>query len=197
MSNGLVSCFIPDLDLSDLNLANESDRKIRRKMRPQTPLPDGCEEQLAQLLQKTKDVKEFKRIQTVYLRAKFGYSSSRIATITGYHQTTVKKLQSQYLSEGQRALLRKNKGGRFKENLSVDQEAQFLAPYLEKAASGEILEVSEIFRDYEEKLGRSAGKSTLYAMLNRHGWRKVVPRPKHPKGDPQAQKDFKKTSRHS
>jgi len=30
-------------------------------------------------------------------------------------------------------------------------------------------------------------------MLHRHGWKKLVPRPKHPKSDKKAQEDFKKT----
>jgi hypothetical protein len=31
-------------------------------------------------------------------------------------------------------------------------------------------------------------------MLARHGWRKIVPRPKHPKADTDAQEEFKKNS---
>ena len=33
-------------------------------------------------------------------------------------------------------------------------------------------------------------------MMARHGWRKVVPRPHHPKSDTATQADFKKTGRH-
>jgi len=33
-------------------------------------------------------------------------------------------------------------------------------------------------------------------MLERHGWRKIAPRPSHPKADPQAQEAFKKTLHH-
>jgi hypothetical protein len=35
--------------------------------------------------------------------------------------------------------------------------------------------------------------STVYRMLDRHGWRKLVPRPRHPKADVAAQAAFKKT----
>jgi hypothetical protein len=38
-------------------------------------------------------------------------------------------------------------------------------------------------------------KSTISRLLKRHGWRKPVPRPVHPKAKPQAQTEFKKTSR--
>ena len=50
-------------------------------MRPQTPLPDGSAQRLARLLKETKDAKTYKRIQVVYLRAKYRYSSLTIAAI--------------------------------------------------------------------------------------------------------------------
>ena len=61
-------------------------------MRPQTPVPGRSAEQLARLLEETKDLKAYKRIQVVYLRAKYRHSSLTIATITSYYQTTVKKI---------------------------------------------------------------------------------------------------------
>jgi hypothetical protein len=46
---------------------------------------------------------------------------------------------------------------------------------------------------HEQALGRKVPKSTVYRMLARHGWRKVVPRPRHPKFDAVVQTAFKKT----
>jgi hypothetical protein len=34
--------------------------------------------------------------------------------------------------------------------------------------------------------------STIYRLLDRHGWRKLVPRPRHPKANPEEQAIFKK-----
>jgi hypothetical protein len=34
-----------------------------------------------------------------------------------------------------------------------------------------------------EKLKSAVARSTVYRLLERHGWRKVVPRPRHPKTD--------------
>ncbi|MCE5241943.1 MAG: winged helix-turn-helix domain-containing protein [Desulfobacteraceae bacterium] len=42
-------------------------------------------------------------------------------------------------------------------------------------------------------VGRKVAKTTIYRMLDRHGWRKIMPRPHHPKSDPKAQEGFKKT----
>ena len=46
-----------------------------------------------------------------------------------------------------------------------------------------------------EKLGRDIPMAATYRLLARHGWRKVQPDTKHPKGDPAAQEEFKKNSR--
>ncbi|MFL5660184.1 MAG: winged helix-turn-helix domain-containing protein [Ktedonobacteraceae bacterium] len=44
-------------------------------------------------------------------------------------------------------------------------------------------------------MGHEVNKSTISRLLKRHGWRKPVPRPLHPKANPEAQAQFKKTSR--
>ena len=56
-----------------------------------------------------------------------------------------------------------------------------------------IYEVSRIKTAYESKIGKKVPKSTVYRMLDRHNWREVVPRTKHPKSDKEAQENFKKT----
>jgi hypothetical protein len=38
-------------------------------------------------------------------------------------------------------------------------------------------------------------QSTVYRRLPRHGWRKLLPRPRHPQADPEEQERFKKTLR--
>jgi transposase len=44
-------------------------------------------------------------------------------------------------------------------------------------------------------VGQQVHKSTISRLLKRHGWRKPVPRPVHPKANPEAQAQFKKTLR--
>ena len=57
-----------------------------------------------------------------------------------------------------------------------------------------MLKVAPIQRAYEQRIGKEVASSTVYRLLERHGWRKVVPRPRHPKTDVAAQAVFKKTS---
>jgi hypothetical protein len=47
---------------------------------------------------------------------------------------------------------------------------------------------------YEKAIGHATSDSTVYNLLHRHGWRKLMPRPFHPKRDVAAQNAFKKTA---
>jgi len=46
---------------------------------------------------------------------------------------------------------------------------------------------------YAQRIGHEVNDSTMYRLLHRHGWRKVMPRPRHPKSDLETQERFKKT----
>ena len=81
--------------------------------------------------------------------------------------------------------------------MTLEQERQFLSQFLDQASDGGILIVSEIKRAYEAVVGRKVAKTTIYRMLDRHDWRTIIPRPRHPKSDTEAQEGFKKTPENS
>ena len=166
-------------------------------MRPQRPISEEARESLKELLKKTKTKADFQRVQCVWLRALLGMSSDRVALAVGFSPATVKKLWSQYFSEGEEVLIGKGRGGRRRANMSLEEEEKILAHFFEEAKSGGVLVVNEIKIAYEDAVGRRVPKSTVYRMLARHGWRKIAPRPRHPKADPQKQEAFKKTPRNS
>jgi hypothetical protein len=78
--------------------------------------------------------------------------------------------------------------------MSYQEEQDFLAPWVEKAATGGIGVVSPLRAALAQKLGRKVAATVVYRMLSRHGWRKVAPDTRHPKSDPQVQ-EAKKNSR--
>ena len=44
-----------------------------------------------------------------------------------------------------------------------------------------VLDVREIEKVYQEKVDHRIGHGQIYRVLKRHGWRKIMPRSKHPK----------------
>ena len=113
--------------------------------------------------------------------------------LLGWATATVHVLHSRWSREGDAIFDLRDRGGRRHQHLSVEQEQALLAPFAERAEGGGMLTVAEIQRAYEEHTGVQVAPSTVYRLLDRHGWRKVVPRPRHPKADVAAQAAFKKT----
>jgi transposase len=86
-------------------------------------------------------------------------------------------------------------GGRRRAYLTFEEEKEFLSGFFEVASRGGILVVSEIRTAFENKLGHKVAETTVYRMMARHGWRKIVPRRRHPKANESAQEGFKKNSK--
>lgn len=116
-----------------------------------------------------------------------------IAKHCGVSQATVHQVIAGYNRLGTAAVETPGKGGRRHQYLTLPEEKEFLAPFFAQAESGEIATVAQIQRVYEAKVGHEVDESTIYRLLNRHGWRKLMPRPRHPQADPQEQEQFKKT----
>lgn len=161
-------------------------------MRKPKELPEGALESLANGLKQAKTKAQFQSVQCLWLRASLGLTADQVATAIGWHPNSVRKLQARYFKEGEAALKRGGRGGRYFQNLTIEEERQLLQEFLAQSEAGGMLEVSRVKAAYEQALGRQVPKSTVYRMLARHGWRKVLPRPRHPKSDPATQAAFKK-----
>jgi transposase len=162
-------------------------------MRTPQPLPDGSAERLAALLQEAKDKAEYQRIQCVWLRAALGLPATQIATALGWQVGSVRQVHSEYLRQGEAALRSKPVGGRQRQNLTIEQEKELLLPFLQQAEAGGLLVVAPVQAAYEAAVGRPVHHSVVYRALHRHGWRKIMPRPRHPKASEEAQEAFKKS----
>ncbi len=120
--------------------------------------------------------------------------ASSIARHCGVSVPTVRVVISSYNRLGPAALDTPGKGGRRNEYLSLAEEQAFLAPFFDRAANGQVATAQEIQQALEAQLGHTLHRSSVYRLLDRHHWRKRVPRPTHPRADPQVQTAFKKTS---
>jgi len=94
-----------------------------------------------------------------------------------------------------KALKPKPSGGRQRQNIERSPRRRRCWPRFAKAAgAGEMLTSTISSGPHEQAIGHQTSNSTVYNLLHRHGWRKLMrARPFHPKRDVEAQKAFKKT----
>jgi transposase len=117
-----------------------------------------------------------------------------IACRLGLSGFTVRDLIEAYNRYGPDALETPGKGQRQHAYLSVNEERTLLATFLEQSQAGHIAVARMIKTAFENSLGHPVATSTIYRLLHRHQWRKVVPRPKNPQSSKETQDTFKKTS---
>ena len=136
----------------------------------------------------------FQRLQCLWLRARQDLATEAIAQAVGLSVSHVRRVWSDYLRGRLAAGQGRPKGGRRHQNLTLAQERAVLVPWQEQAQRGKLVTARSIKVDYEKRLGRVVPDSTVCRLLARHQWRRVTPRPKHPKDNPAARAAFKKTS---
>ena len=121
-------------------------------------------------------------------------SASEIGEITQYSESSVKRIHAEYRQRGLESL-KDNRGGRRRENLTLEQETELLSRFEGTSSAGQVSEISRIKAAYEKLAGKKVDKTVIYRMLHRHEFRKIVPYQRHKKGDPEKQEEFKKTSK--
>ena len=127
------------------------------------------------------------RIQMVLLRES-GLTQPAIAAAMGVSLSTVNRAHMAYDEGGINALKPKPNGGRKHENMTLAEEKALLARF------ATMLNIHALKAAYEQAIGHATSDSTVYNLLHRHGWRKLMPRPFHPKRHRAAQDAFKKTA---
>ena len=93
-----------------------------------------------------------------------------IARTVGVSLSTVHRVMATYKQAGVAAIETPGKGGRRHQYLTLEQERAFLQPFVARTAQGELVTAAEIRRAYEEETKQPVAPSTIYRLLNRHGW---------------------------
>ena len=120
-----------------------------------------------------------RRLYVLVMRAE-GKSLEEISEKTGYHISTASKLIARYMRDGISAIAENHyKGNR--RNMSFEEEAAILAPFIERAERGEMVDIKEIAAAYQKAVPHKISDTQIYYVLHRHGWRKIMPRSRHPK----------------
>ena len=151
--------------------------------------------EIAQAMKEQENVGEYRRIQCVYLAILYPeMSAEEIGKITLYSESRVWAIQAEYRKSGLKVLSDK-RGGRYRENMTIEEERVLLSAFEKQSESGKLVVAGKIKLAYEEKVGKEVAETTIYRMLDRHGFRKIVPYQRHPKSNIEDQEAFKKTSR--
>ena len=139
------------------------------------------EEEIKEIEQARRDNKDKRaeaRLKALELRAK-GADAKQVSRATGFHASSVSRLVAKYRDHGLEAISGNHYGGNHR-NMSIAEEAAILAPFQARAERGELVEVSEIARAYQAAVDHPVSKGQIYFVLHRHGWRKIMPRSRHP-----------------
>ena len=134
---------------------------------------------IKQTRKENKDKRAEARLKALELRAQ-GQKAKEVAKATGFHPAYVTQLVAKYRDYGLEAISGNHYGGNHR-NMSVEKEADILAPFKKRAEKGEIVETREMAEAYQNEVDHPVGKGQIYSVLHRHGWRKVMPRSRHPK----------------
>jgi transposase len=120
-----------------------------------------------------------RRLQVIILRYE-GCKDSIIGEKVGYHPKRVSQLCAEFKSVGLEVYAKQKYSGNNR-SLNVEDEDAILKAFEEKAKDGTLVTVQEIKQAFDEKLEKDTGRGYIYMLLKRHGWRKIMPRSKHPK----------------
>lgn len=126
---------------------------------------------------------DLRKAQSVLLPALFSLDLVATGTAIGRSKASVCRLQAELRADCAGApSAPKKRGGRRRQNMAIEQEAQFLEPFFQKVREGEPLAVHQIREAYEATIGKKVPVSTIYRLLARHGWTAAGTNPSGDKG---------------
>ena len=127
----------------------------------------------------TQDKQISRKLRVLILRYK-GLSNKEIGKMVDLCEIRVSQIVRSYKEQGLKMFIKKKYGGNNR-NMTEAEEKEILDGFKNQANLGHIIVVKEIKEAFDKKLGRDTGRGYIYMLLKRHGWRKVMPRSKHPK----------------
>lgn len=94
----------------------------------------------------------------------------------------MRTIRSEYRMNGLEPFLTDGRKGGNHLVMREEEAKEFLSAFEEKAKAGQMITIEEFANALNEATGKErVSLSTAYYFLHRHGWRKVMPRSRHPK----------------
>lgn len=159
------------------------------------PFPDGTTERMLELERGEMSRAMRERILTIRLLSQ-GHRVPDVARIVGRSEGGIRTHKRRFLTDGESYVTSRvsPQGGRRNQVMSLAEEAALMAGLIDAAEEGQVVTAHQVKAAIEQHAGRPVGTKTVYRLMHRQGWRKVVPRPTHPDGDPAARRAFEETS---
>ena len=148
------------------------------EMRGKT-ISEEAYQEIVEAEKKTTDKRVSKKLSILLLRFS-GKSLAETAKQMNCSISTVRRLIAEYHRDGLAEYMRSKYAGNHR-SLSIEEENEILSSFEKKADAGQIITVQDIKRAFDERIGKNTGRGYIYMLLKRHGWRKVMPRARHPK----------------
>jgi transposase len=146
-------------------------------------------------LRKDHPVHVYKRLMVLKIKAIDGKRSDETGKLLGLNASSVNRIVNRYKKDGMEVIVgkRHNGGNRYMRN---EEETAFLERFREQGEAGKVIEVTDIHLGYQKEIGRPVTRNAIYYLLERHGWRKIMPRGRHPKkANAEAIEAYKKNHR--
>jgi hypothetical protein len=123
------------------------------------------------LLKRAATAAELRAAQSVLFVDDHGLSLQQTAAMLGCSVPTVGRLRRWFKAMPRdEQELHARWGGRRRQNFSFAEEKKFLNAFKNRRREGQAIAVKSIWQAYEAMLGRSVPDSTIYRLLQRHGW---------------------------
>lgn len=163
--------------------------------RPKTSIDETLAAKAKEELAKNKDLKVGIRLQAII--SSLEQPITTVAEVMGVGRDTVWRWIKRFRENGVEGLVDRPKGHN-PPKLNEDEQAQ-IAEWLKEGRNqdGEKVHwtLARLRDEVHRRFGKRVGKTPLWLLVRKMGFRQKVPRPTHAKADPEAQEDFKKNFR--
>jgi transposase len=157
--------------------------------------PWFSEEELLAWVREARDREAYQKRLAIWLTKMGPFPAAAVARMLGVSKQAIWLWVGQYNEEGPEGLLRQGRGGRRWSLLSWAEEETLLKSFEKRALEGEWITAKQMLPEVCKVAREEVSLAYVYRLLRRHQWRKIGPRPRHVKADPQAQEEFKKNFR--
>jgi transposase len=156
------------------------------------------DQSLKEIMNSQTVVRCFKDWQIIYsVQTNYGKKSEEFANMLGVSKSRIFRVIQLYNKHGKGWRHQGQWGGRRERrcHLTLEEEKLLLKSLEDDALSGKILTFNHIKEYVDSRVGKKVSDDYIWDLFSRHGWKKKVPRPHHPKADKAAQDTFKKNSK--